>query len=200
VDAARDRVYLPAVGGGIEAVDLGTGERAWHAPAGGVLAGAAGDRVVAWEADPAAATRVRGVGPDAATGRVAAVSEAVVLPEWAVAVPFRVGGGHGFHATARVEGGAGRFGWAAWTRYWGGPPPPPSVRDAATRDAAGVVAIDPVTGTVTPTGRPPAEGEFFFWRRDKPPGRAADVAAGLAVAVRQAGPGDAGWDHAPPPP
>jgi hypothetical protein len=152
VDPARTRVFLPAFGGRVEAVDVGSGQRIWHSPAGAVVAGAGGDRVVAWEPVPGVRNKLRVAVLDAATGRTVVASEPVVLPEWAATVVFTIGGEHLFWAAARVERDAVLLSWEARAQTWGGPQPTRTLGHAT-----GVAAVDPATGKVTPADRKPGE-------------------------------------------
>jgi len=142
------RVGYVADGDGTGAVGLSEGRALWRADRGEWPLISDGRRLVA------ASVRARprnGFGVvvlDAQRhGEAVLVSDPVVMPE-AVALATRRR--ERFWMRAGLQGNRLRLEWEAHARYGGGAAPPPHVRRAAVRDAAGAVHVDLDSGAVEP--------------------------------------------------
>jgi hypothetical protein len=137
--------YL-ADGEGIVAVGLSDGRALWRSERAEQPLISDGDRLSAASRDGRLPNVLRVVVLDAAGhGDPVLVSDPVVLPEWVTVSTERRGT---FRMKARLEGTKLRLEWEAHARYEGGAAPPPHVRRAAARDAAGGVEVDLDSGTV----------------------------------------------------
>lgn len=150
------RIYAPALGGGIEAINIFTGERLWHSPAASSVVGTSKGLVVAWTAVPPALQRngswkqndLRVVVLNAATGEIVLTTDPVSLPDWAIPVCHISNGGHRFRANAEIEGDEVQFHWKADMWYSGGPPPPPDIKQESTKKAVGSFSINLLSAKV----------------------------------------------------
>jgi len=176
-------VYLPAKDGGIEAVELATGKAVWANTDAGLLIGATDELVVGRVAGKGKPNGFRVVLIDAATGKTAATTETVELPEWARATGA-AGQGWNFAAAALPEKGELAVVWKADAFYYGGAAPTQEILDAARKTAAGRVAIDPATGKITRTTDHKLAADDLATSPDV--GGAAK-AAGFTFAVEQTG-------------
>ena len=187
-DPVGKRVYLPAKAGGVEAVDLETGKPLWLNKDAGRVFGAAGGSVLGYRATGNKPNEFAVVLVDAVTGKTAATSDPVALPEWADTEPAW---GRQFSVTARAGKGELVVTWRAATHYAGGAAPTEEIEKAARRSAGGRVNLDPMTGRVTkvvelkagdkaldpPAGEVPATAgglEFRLTAGRAKPGLAAD--------------------------
>jgi hypothetical protein len=151
------QVFVPAKGGGVEALDLDTGKALWVNKDANHVAGASDKLVLAWVAEPKKANSFRVVVIDAATGKTVTKSEPVEMPEWATTAKV---GGRSFRTGAWTDGDKVAVAWQANAFYFGGARPTPEIEATARKEAAGVVAIDPKTGKVTAENRKPRDSDF----------------------------------------
>lgn len=130
--------------GGIDALDLASGEARWSTEAASRPLVALLDHLVCQAFVKGRKNALQIVVLDAARGGVLLRSEAATLPDWVDATAT----GESFRCSVRLEGDTLRYRWEAHARYRGGAPPPPEVLDRATKDAAGVARISLSTGRV----------------------------------------------------
>ena len=155
VSADHKAVFLPAKGGGVEAIDLATGNVLWTNTDAAKLAGASDKTVFAWADDAKAANAFRVVAIDAATGKTSGKSDPITLPDWATTA---TGHGHTFRTAVKPDAGGATVAWEARAFYFGGAAPTQEILDAAKKDAGGLAKVDFKTGKVTPAnGKPKAE-------------------------------------------
>lgn len=155
--ADQTMVFLPAKGGGIEAVDLARGLTLWKNTDADKLAGASAAVVFAWVADSKNPHSFRVVAIDAGTGRTNGKSDPIKLPDWATTAKV---GGRSFRTAARVQGETVTVAWEARAFYYGGAAPSPEILAAAKKDASGLVQVNFRTGKVTPANGKPKEEDF----------------------------------------
>jgi hypothetical protein len=160
-DPAGRTGYLANTSGGIDAVDLVTGDLLWHTAEAQRPLLVVGDRLYAQAG--VKRNRLRVLAFDVARkGEVVLESDPVVLPSWAVAGEAP---GKSFTARWKLERDALVLRWEA--HAWPATPRPTPQADAeARKQAAGLAHIDLVTGKVTQTDearpappRPPKELE-----------------------------------------
>lgn len=150
-------VYLPAKGGGVEAVDLATGKQLWANKDGAKLAGASDKLVLVWVGDPKKGNAFSVVAVDAATGKTVGKSDPLALPDWAVTATTY---GRTFRTAARADGESVIVAWQAGAFYAGGAAPTEEILAAAKKDASGVAKFDLKTGKVTPANGKPKDADF----------------------------------------
>jgi hypothetical protein len=149
-------VFAPAKGGGIEALDAATGKPLWTNKDAKQIAGASGKVVVAWVAEEKKPNAFRAVLIDAAEGKTLAKSDPIAMPDWATTAKV---GGRSFRTGAVAEGDKVTVVWQANAFYFGGAAPTEEILEAAKKEAAGVVSIDPA-GKVAKLDRKPKPEEF----------------------------------------
>jgi hypothetical protein len=145
-DPAREVGYVPNPAGGIDALDLATGQLLWtrEAVPGPLLATA--DRLYAQAPVKERANQVRVLALDTTQkGKVVRESEPITFPEW---VMVGVAYGRSFRSTACLEQETLYLVWEARAWYAGGAAPPPEVERAARKEASGVAHIDLKSGRV----------------------------------------------------
>jgi hypothetical protein len=149
-DPAGRTGYLSNPAGGLDAVDLVTGDLLWQTSEAQRPLLVAGDRLYAQAG--VKRNRLRVLAFDAARkGEVVLESDPVVLPTWAVACD---GPGRSFAARWELERDALVLRWEA--RAWPtGPRPSPQAEAESRKHAAGVARIDLATGKVTQSDEPP---------------------------------------------
>ena len=157
VSADQKAVFLPAKGGGIEAVELASGKVLWTNKDAGKLAGASEKTVVAWAGDGKKPNAFRVVAVDAATGKTVGKSDAILLPDWASTAPTY---GRSFRTAARADGDGILVFWNANAFYAGGARPTPEIEEAARKNESGMVKVDPKTGKATPANGKPKDDDF----------------------------------------
>jgi hypothetical protein len=150
-------VFAPAKGGGIEALDVATGKPLWTSKDAKQIAGASDKMVFAWVADEKKPNTFRAVVIDAGTGKTLAKSDAVAMPDWATTEKV---GGRSFRVGARADGEKVTLVWQANAFYYGGAAPTEEILEAAKKEAAGVVSVDPATGKTAGLDRKPKPEEF----------------------------------------
>jgi hypothetical protein len=145
-DAAGRTGYVPNAGGGIDALDLETGQVLWTSPQATKPLAVAGRRLVAQAPETGKANSVRIVVLDVTQkGKRVLQSDPVVFPDWVV-----VGTAHGrsFASAGRLHQGDLLLRWRAGAFYAGGAAPPPEVLRRARKSAAGVARVSLDTGRV----------------------------------------------------
>lgn len=156
-DTAGKTGFVGAEQGGLDAVNLQTGQTLWHADGKYTPLLAANGRVYVLEPNgPANVLQI--VKLDAAHGRRTVQTQTFALPAWvstAEGVPGLI-----FRAQARLENGALVLQWGAVKRrIFGNPPaggvPKPLTASGTVRVAATGTGVTPQTDTV-PTSMPPA--------------------------------------------
>lgn len=136
--------YVANATGGIDALDLDSGEARWSTEAASRPLLALDDRLVCQAFVKGRKNALQVVVLDAATGGVLLRSEAAILPDWVDVTAT----GESFRWSVRLEGDTLVYRWEAQARYRGGAPPPPEVLARATKDAAGVARISLSTGRI----------------------------------------------------
>jgi hypothetical protein len=138
--------YFPNTTGGIDALDLATGQVLWSTQEANRPLLATKDRLYARTPVKGAANQVRVVVLDATQkGKRLLESRPVVFPAW---VSVGVAYGRSFTATARLADGKLLLAWQARAWYAGGARPTPEVERAARKQASGVARIDLRSGQV----------------------------------------------------
>jgi hypothetical protein len=148
------RTGYVANAGGIDALDLLTGELLWSTDIASRPLLAFGNRLAAQRPVPDKAHALQIVVLDVAQkGRLLLTSALVVFPEW-VSIPTATE--ESFTFKVYTEGSELVLDWQAHARYRGGAPPPPHILEQAARDAAGIARINLETGKVEML--PPRDG------------------------------------------
>lgn len=150
-------IFLPAKGGGVEAVDIANGKQLWLNKDANVIAGASEKLVFAWIGDAKKANAFRVVAIDAATGKTSGKSDTITMADWATTGKE---GGHLFRTATRTTGNDTIVAWEAGTRYFGGAPPSEEVLKAAQKDAGALVSVDFKTGKTKVLEQKPKEEDF----------------------------------------
>lgn len=104
------------------------------------------DMLIAWAHDPDIPNTVRLLAFSLQKDILSPIWEQTIeLPTWVeVSSPEP----ERFGLKVEIRGDELVVNWEAHSRYVGGPPPPPGIEASETRDASGVVHIDPNTGTI----------------------------------------------------
>jgi outer membrane protein assembly factor BamB len=144
-DAGGKAGFLANAKGGIDAVNLATGELLWESTAAGKPLAVEGGKVAALQPVAGKANVVEIVFLDATDGKQVLVSDPVVFPEW---VSVELTHGRTFTSSARVQKGVLLLSWEAHAFYAGGAAPTPEVIRRAKKEASGVARIDCATGKV----------------------------------------------------
>jgi hypothetical protein len=146
LDPAGKVGYVPNPGGGIDALDLATGELLWRSEAAPRPLLATEDRLFVQAPVKGRANQVRVLVLDTAQkGKLLRESDLVTFPEW---VAIGAAYGRSFRSTACLEQGELYLVWEARAWYAGGAAPPPKVERAARKEASGVARIDLKSGRV----------------------------------------------------
>jgi hypothetical protein len=140
-------VFVPAKGGGIEALDVPTGKPVWTNADASNLAGASAKLVFGWVPNAKKANEFTVVAIDAATGKTAGKAGPILLPDWAVTGKTH---GRSFVTAARADGDGAIVAWAAGAFYAGGARPTPEIEAAARKNDSGLAKLDFATGKATP--------------------------------------------------
>lgn len=146
VSAEAQLVFVPAKGGGIEALDLATGKPVWKNADASRLAGANAKRVFGWVSGKKR-NEFSVVAIDAASGKTLGTAGPVVLPDWAVTEKTH---GRAFAASVRADGEGAVAAWTAGASYAGGARPTPEIEAAARKNDSGLAKLDFATGKATP--------------------------------------------------
>lgn len=139
-------VFVPAKGGGIEALDLATGKAVWKNADAPKVAGASGKFVFGWLPGKKE-NEFTAVAIDAATGKTHGKAGPILLPEWANVSPTY---GRSFGASVRADGDGAIVAWTAGAFYAGGARPTPEIEAAARKNDSGLAKLDFATGKATP--------------------------------------------------
>ncbi len=140
-------VFVPAKGGGIEALDVATGKPVWKSTDAPKLAGADANRVYGWVPNAKKANEFTVVAIDAATGKTLGKAGPILLPEWVVTEKAY---GRTFLTAVRADGDGAIVAWTASAFYAGGARPTPQMEAAARKEDGRLVKLDFATGKVTP--------------------------------------------------
>jgi hypothetical protein len=136
--------YVTNPDGGIDAVNLQTGELLWDTKEANRPLVAFQQKLVAWSALPGKANSIR-IAVFDGKGKRLLQSDPVVFPEWAsVGLTY----GRSFSARAEIAKGSLLLHWEAHAFYAGGAPPPPEVVRAAKKDANGTARVNLESGKV----------------------------------------------------
>ena len=139
-DPAAKFGYVPSKGGGIDAIDLGSGKILWTTKEANRPLLATAERLFAQVPVPGKANQVRIVVFDATDkGKKLQVSQPVTFPDW---VSVGVTYGRSFASTARLHPKKLIYVWEARGWYAGGARPTPEIEKAARKAASGVVQVD----------------------------------------------------------
>lgn len=143
-DSAGRMGFVSNPEGGIDALDLQTGQLLWSASEALRPLLVFGERLVTQAAEPGRTNILRIVVLDISQkGKRVLESEPVVFPEWVT-----VSSGRSFASEAGLDNGHLLINWKASSRYEGGAPPPREILEKYRKDASGTVRIDLQTGKV----------------------------------------------------
>jgi hypothetical protein len=157
VSVDEKTVFLPAKGGGVEAVDLTTGKVLWQNKDANKLAGASDKMVFAWLGDEKKPNSFRVFALDAATGKTLAKSDAIVMSDWVATAKV---GGRSFRIAAKAEGEAVVVAFQANAFYYGGVKPTLQLLEAAKKEERAFVTMDVKTSKLTHTTAKPKDDDF----------------------------------------
>ena len=188
-------VYVPAKGGGIEAIDLASGKIMWSNKNAHNVAGASNALAFAWVADEKKPNVFRIAAFDAMIGREKGTSDPIEMPEWATTAKAP---GRAFSVKARDDGDLAVVAWEAGAFYAGGAAPTPEVLAAAKKNAAAMVWVKLDTGKVTllkdkkkedffkPAAKPSVYGDFTLTVDEQPPAKpGADAVTKVTLTVKK---------------
>jgi DNA-binding beta-propeller fold protein YncE len=175
-------VFVPAKGGGIEALDLATGKPVWKNADAPHVAGASAKQVYAWLPVAKKANEFTVVAIDAETGKTIGKAGPVLLPEWAVAGKTY---GRTFATSVRADGDSALVAWTAGAFYAGGARPTPEIEAAARKNDSGLAKLDFATGKATPANGRAKPDDMKFG----PAASAGAPVAGLTFGVEEQLPG-----------
>jgi hypothetical protein len=145
-DPAGKTGYVANDKGGIDALDLATGELLWSTREAPRPLIAFGNKLAAQAPVEGKANQVRVVVLDAsAKGRRLLESDPVAFPDW---VSVGLTHGRSFRSDARLGKGGLLLRWEANAFYAGGAAPTPQILEAARKHAAGTARIDLESGRV----------------------------------------------------
>lgn len=176
-------VFVPAKGGGIEALDLATGKAVWKNADVPHVAGADTKRVYGWMPGKLRMNEFNVVAVDAATGKTIGKAGPVLLPDWAV--PYKTYG-RTFAASARADGDGAIVAWTVGAFYAGGARPTPEIEAAARKNDSGLAKLDFATGKATPANGKAKPDDLKFG----PASSAGAPVAGLTFGVEEQQPSD----------
>jgi hypothetical protein len=146
LDPSGKTGYVTNAEGGIDALDLSTGDVLWTSKEARRPVLVVGDQLYAQAPVKAKANALRVVVLDVTDkGKGVRESEPITFPEW-VSVEERHA--HSFTATWRLKKGKVILDWEARAWYGGGARPTPQMEAAARKHAAGRVVVDPESGSV----------------------------------------------------
>jgi hypothetical protein len=157
VSVDQKMVFLPAKGGGVEAVDLASGKVLWLNKEASKLAGASDKLVFALVADEKKPHTFRVVAFDIATGKTLGKSDVIAMSDWATTAKV---GGRSFRVAAKAEGEGAVVAWQARAFYYGGAAPTPQILEAAKKEESALVTVDFKTGKLTRTTAKPKDADF----------------------------------------
>ncbi len=156
-DAEGKVGYVPGAKGGVEAINLETGEVLWTTKDNAKPLALSGKLLAAQVAVPGKANSIRIAVLDRnEKGKQVKLSDPVEFPDW---VSVDVTYGRSFSSQAHIEKGELLLKWKANAFYAGGAPPPPQVIEAAKKQASGIARVNLETGKVTmqPPDKAPTE-------------------------------------------
>jgi len=138
--------YMANAGGGIDALDLLSGELLWRTDIASRPLLAFENRLAAQRPATDRVNALQIVVLDVTQGgRSVLTSDLVVFPEW---VSITTANEESFAFKVYTDKSELVLDWQAHARYRGGAPPPPHILEQATRDAAGIARINLETGKV----------------------------------------------------
>jgi hypothetical protein len=140
-------VFVPAKGGGIEALDVATGKPVWTNADAPHVAGAGAKLVFGWVPDAKKANQFAVVAIDAATGKTVGKAGPILLPDWAATGKTY---GRSFATAVRADGEGAIVAWTAGAFYAGGARPTPEIEAAARKNDSGLAKLDFATGKAAP--------------------------------------------------
>jgi hypothetical protein len=143
-DQAAKTGYVTNPTGGIDAINLETGELLWATKESGRPLVASDNRLAARTNVQGKANSVRILVFDK-TGKRLLQSDSVIFPDW---VSVELTHGRSFDAHAEIAKSNLLLHWQAHAFYAGGAPPPPEVVKAAKKDATGTARINLQSGKV----------------------------------------------------
>lgn len=157
LDPGEKAGYFPNRTGGIDALNLATGEVLWASKDANRPLFATKDRLYAMKGG---GNKIRVVALETGkAGRLLIESSPIPLPEWA---SVDVRHGRKFHAGARLDATGLFLVWEADAFYAGGAPPPPDLLKQYRKTARGVARIEADDGKVAPlSDKEIAAGKFF---------------------------------------
>jgi hypothetical protein len=152
LDPSGKTGYVTNADGGIDALDLSTGDVRWSSREARRPVLVVGDRLYAWTMVSDKPHVLRIVTLDLTEkGKRVQESEPVTFPDW---ISLEEGHGHSFAEAWRLEKGKVILEWEARAWYSGGARPTPRKEAAARKQATGRVVFEPETGRVE---MPPVE-------------------------------------------
>lgn len=140
-------VFVPAKGGGVEALEVATGKPVWKNADAQHVVGADAKRVYGWMPGKLRMNEFNVVAVDAATGKTIGKAGPVLLPDWAV--PYKTYG-RTFAASVRADGDGATVAWTVGAFYAGGARPTPEIEAAARKNDSGLAKLDFSTGKSAP--------------------------------------------------
>lgn len=143
-DPEGERAYIRNTAGGIDSVDLETGQLNWTTTAASVPLLIDGTHLLAWKYINENVIQI--VKIDSKTGESLTTSEPINFPAGIKVSPIRE---HDFGIEAKVTVSTLELVWRGRTLYEGGAPPPPDVVHKWQKQLSGVFRIDLATGNVT---------------------------------------------------
>lgn len=190
-------VFVPAKGGGIEALTITTGKAMWTNKTAGEVAGVSNKRVFVWAVEEKKPNVFRVLSFDVTTGRELGKSDPIEMPDWASTAKEP---GRKFSVQARDDGDLAVVAWEAGTFYAGGAAPTPEILAAAKKDAAAVVWVKLDTGKVTqlkdkkkedffkPAAKPGEYGDYTLTVDEQPPApKATEMVTKVTLTVKKNG-------------
>jgi hypothetical protein len=156
-DPAGKSCFFPNTSGGIDALDLGTGNLLWTSKDANRPLLATENRLFAQQGNT---NEVRVLVLDSSKeGKRVFESQPIIFPDW---VSVQVAYGRSFRSSARVDIKGFWLSWEARAFYAGGARPTPQIEKAARKEASGVARVDLDTGKIKPLDADKiAAGKFF---------------------------------------
>jgi hypothetical protein len=144
-DAEGKTGFFANATGGIDAVNLATGEVLWESKEASKPLAVHRGKLAAQRAVAGKPNVVEVVFLDTAKGKSSRVSDPVVFPDW---VSVGLTHGRSFSSSAHIHRDALHLSWEAHAFYAGGAAPTPAIMERARKHASGVATIDCATGKV----------------------------------------------------
>jgi hypothetical protein len=144
-DVSGVKCYVASATGGIDALDIATGNVLWHSDEFSQSLFADEHQVIGAVGTESKANRLRVLVLDAANGKRLTRSDPLVFPDWVTTTDQD---GRSFVLETGVLKDHLLLKWKAHDQYEGGAPPPKRVIDRFEKDGSGVIRVDLKTGRV----------------------------------------------------